>query len=67
MRVAQHKPSHPEKAPEPPKQDDDEAECDEAEGDSAEVAKKANEKLTVSGAVAKVNRLYGAIKLTVII
>lgn len=54
MRVSQHKPAHPEKAPEPPKPDGDEADGEEAEGDTAEVAKKGNEKLTVSGAVTKV-------------
>lgn len=54
MRVAQHKPAHPEKAPEAPKPDGDEADGEEAEGDTAEVAKKTSEKLTVSGAVTKV-------------
>lgn len=54
MRVSQHKPSHPEKAPEVPKKESNEADGEEAEGDTAEVAKKAPEKVVVSGAVAKV-------------
>lgn len=54
MRVAQHKPSHPEKVAEPVVKDGEEGDSDTATEDTAEVAKKSNEKLTVSGAVTKV-------------
>ena len=54
MRVSQHKPPHAEKAPEVPKKESNEADGEEEEGDTAEVVKRASEKIIVSGVVARV-------------